>query len=177
MDERLLAAWRFFETHTRAVTLAVALVLFGAVFSLYFTEGSTDIPPPPPPPASSTSGESRGSAETIASAVASPVKPFGETDFAPLIHSSMFNVKDIQTAIQQEAQANAVYEEAARLFDAGKYKDALEACEKALAHRPMHFKSRELKAKIEGILNPAPTPTPVPSGAGVPEETRLPARF
>jgi tetratricopeptide (TPR) repeat protein len=163
MDERLLAAWRFFETHTRAVAFSIGLVLLGIVFGLYFGEGSSETAGAATPPvSSSTAGGSRDGAEKVASAMASPVKPFEETDLAPLIHSSMFNVKDIRTAIQQEAEANAVYEEAARLFDAGKYKDALEACEKALAHRPMHFRSRELKTKIEGMLKPAPTPTPAP---------------
>lgn len=153
MSEKLQAFFRFLEARIRIVAWVVGVLLLGAVMYLKSSEAPT---PPPSGGGGSTPWppqDDAAEAKRIQGAVMAEVKPVEQSDYGYLISNSMFNVKSVRNAVEQEAQANERYEEAQRLFRERNYQSAMTAVDDVLRLRPTHLPARQLKESLEKILN------------------------
>ena len=183
MNEKLVSLWNLVEANLRLVTISVFITLLLIVMGLQATEkaDSAEISiPTGAPPKDTKAILADPAAETIIGVLESSKTPITVTAFAPLISNSMFDVKAVLNAVALESQANQRFDEAYRLSNERKYREALEICKEVLTMRPGHLRAQELKNNLEetlkgaGVLrgkngsSTALSPTPSPPGAAVP---------
>jgi hypothetical protein len=154
MQEKLGAYWHAIEAHLRIVIFSLFILMLLVV--VYFKNndgaaaiaadsGSTATKPDPVP-------VTEGLVKQVHESLAKTPAPISATAYAPLITNSMFDVKAIRDAMEQEKSANDKYNQAFALFNEKKYREAYDLANQCLKIRQNHLPAKKLVGEIEQIL-------------------------
>lgn len=153
MQEKLVAYWHTIEAHLRIVVFALFILMLLIIIYLKNNDGAealeanatakTKTDPIPP---------TDDLVKTIRENIAKTPVPIAKTEFANLITNSMFDVKAIRDAMEQEKSANDKYQQAFLLFNEKKYREAYDLVNQCLKIRQNHLPAKKLLGEIEQIL-------------------------
>ena len=153
MPEKLQNFLRMLQARLRVIAFIVATAMFGFVFYLYQSE-SGGIPETGVGGGKSKKVElDRDDHERLEAILARNERPIEETEFLDLLSDSMFSVKAVRDAVEQEEKANEKSKEALRQYQDKEYADAYRLCKEALALRPNHFQARALMKELDKIMD------------------------
>jgi hypothetical protein len=154
MQEKLAAYWHTIEPHLRMVVFALFILMLLIVVYLKNNDGADVV--------ESTSGPAKATVDKVPptgdlvkkvhESLAKTPSPISSTQYAPLITNSMFDVKAVHDAVEQEKTANDKYQQAFLLFNEKKYREAYDLANQCLKIRQNHLPAKKLMGEIEQIL-------------------------